>query len=61
MFQEGQQRQRREILGNHGHKALQEPAGLTARQRPSRRIINVDTPALQSRDHRLGKLPVRRN
>ena len=61
MFQKGQHRHRREIFGDNGDKALQESAGLTACQWPSRRVINVDVPALQRRNYRLCQLPVRRD
>ena len=61
MLQEGKGRHRREVGRQHGDKTFQIAAGRTLRQRPAGRIIHLDPPALQRRDHRLGKLPVRRH
>ena len=56
-FQNGKQGNRRKILGEHGHKTLQETASLTAcHGLPAN--IDIDMPALQCRNHRLGQLLV---
>ena len=58
MFQKPQRGQGRKILGNHPHKQHQKPACTAFRQGPASRVISINTPSLQRRNDRLGKLPV---